>query len=209
MVKTAQALTVIFTTADASTGAATDADSTPTGTLYVDGTANGASVTVTNITTGVYKAALTLPALTAGQVVCLRIAATVDSTAGEGVVFCDIADTSYTSEVKTDTAAVLADTNELQTDWANGGRLDVLLDSAASPTGSGAVEWEYTVTDGEDPIAGVHVWVTTDEDGNTIVADGYTDANGLITFNLDAGTYYFWSEKDGYNATNPDTEVVA
>lgn len=31
----------------------------------------------------------------------------------------------------TEIAAILADTNELQTDWANGGRLDLLLDSAA------------------------------------------------------------------------------
>lgn len=32
----------------------------------------------------------------------------------------------------TEIAAILADTNELQTDWANGGRLDLLLDGAAS-----------------------------------------------------------------------------
>jgi hypothetical protein len=34
--------------------------------------------------------------------------------------------------IGTDLASVLADTNELQTDWANGGRLDLLLDGAAS-----------------------------------------------------------------------------
>ena len=32
----------------------------------------------------------------------------------------------------TEIAAILADTNELQTDWANGGRLDLLLDNAAA-----------------------------------------------------------------------------
>lgn len=32
----------------------------------------------------------------------------------------------------TEISAILADTNELQTDWANGGRLDLLLDSAAA-----------------------------------------------------------------------------
>lgn len=32
----------------------------------------------------------------------------------------------------TEIAAILADTNELQTDWANGGRLDLLLDARAS-----------------------------------------------------------------------------
>lgn len=36
--------------------------------------------------------------------------------------------------VKTDTAATLTDTNELQTDWANGGRLDLILDARASQT---------------------------------------------------------------------------
>lgn len=36
--------------------------------------------------------------------------------------------------VHTDTDAILADTNELQTDWANGGRLDLLLDGASAPS---------------------------------------------------------------------------
>lgn len=34
----------------------------------------------------------------------------------------------------TEIAAILADTNELQTDWANGGRLDLILDALASQT---------------------------------------------------------------------------
>jgi hypothetical protein len=34
--------------------------------------------------------------------------------------------------IKTETALILADTNELQTDWVDGGRLDNLLDSASS-----------------------------------------------------------------------------
>jgi hypothetical protein len=34
--------------------------------------------------------------------------------------------------VKSETATILADTNELQTDWANGGRLDNILDARAS-----------------------------------------------------------------------------
>jgi hypothetical protein len=34
----------------------------------------------------------------------------------------------------TEIAAILADTNELQTDWADGGRLDLLLDGASAPT---------------------------------------------------------------------------
>ena len=34
--------------------------------------------------------------------------------------------------VKSETAAIVADTNELQTDWADGGRLDLILDARAS-----------------------------------------------------------------------------
>jgi len=98
-VKSGQAVTVLFATANATTGAAADASSTPTGTLYVNGTANGATVTVTNITTGVYKAAVTLPALSAGDVVSLRIAATVSAVAGEGIVWQDVADTKRVSDL--------------------------------------------------------------------------------------------------------------
>lgn len=38
--------------------------------------------------------------------------------------------------VKTDTAAILVDTNELQTDWVNGGRLDLLIDSIITNVGT-------------------------------------------------------------------------
>ena len=40
------------------------------------------------------------------------------------------------ANVKTDTAAVLIDTNELQGDWANGGRLDLLIDGIKAKTDS-------------------------------------------------------------------------
>ena len=38
--------------------------------------------------------------------------------------------------VKAETALIVADTNELQTDWANGGRLDLILDTAAAGSAS-------------------------------------------------------------------------
>jgi len=98
-VKSGQAITVLFCTQDPTTGAATDADSTPTGTLYVNGTANGATVTETNISTGLYKAAFTLPSLTAGDVASLSIAATVGGVAGEGVVWQEVADTERVSDL--------------------------------------------------------------------------------------------------------------
>jgi hypothetical protein len=43
----------------------------------------------------------------------------------------DLVDTEVAA-IKTDTAAILIDTNELQTDWVNGGRLDLILDTAAA-----------------------------------------------------------------------------
>ncbi len=36
--------------------------------------------------------------------------------------------------IKTETALIVGDTNELQTDWTNGGRLDLLIDAIKVPT---------------------------------------------------------------------------
>lgn len=120
----------------------------------------------------------------------------------------EIADIHDTLDlVHTDVDAILADTNELQTDWKNGGRLDLLLDRAAD--GAGAITWTYTITDGTDPLEGVDVWVTSDVGGATVLARGTTNASGVVTFYLDAGTVYVWSQKSGYTFTNPDTEVVS
>lgn len=43
-----------------------------------------------------------------------------------------LAGASYTAPDNANIAAIVADTNELQTDWANGGRLDLILDARAS-----------------------------------------------------------------------------
>lgn len=99
MIKTGQAVTVEFTTANPLSLAAQNATTTPTGTLYVNGTANAAVVTVTNITVGVYKAAVTLPALGAGDLVGLRISAVCGGVAGEAIVWQETADTARVSEV--------------------------------------------------------------------------------------------------------------
>ncbi len=91
-VRSGQSVTTIFTTSSFATGALVNADSTPVGTLYVNGVANAASVAVSNITTGLYKAAVTLPTLAVGDVVGLFIAATVSSVAGGGKVWEDSKD---------------------------------------------------------------------------------------------------------------------
>lgn len=155
------------------------------------------------------------------------------------------------AQLWTDVDAILADSNELQTDWADGGRLDLILDAASAPSaaavadavwdelstghvsagkagaqlwtdidailanmttaGAGAITVTYTVTSSVDssPIPDVTVWVTSDEAGTQLLASGITDANGVVTFYLDAGTIYLWSQKSGWDFSNPDTETVS
>ena len=60
MVKTGASVTLQFLTSDAN-GALANADSAPTGTLVKNGTATADTVTVTNVTTGIYTAAVTIP----------------------------------------------------------------------------------------------------------------------------------------------------
>ena len=133
-IKSGQAVTVDFTTQNPSSGAASDADSLPTGTLVVNGTDNGATVTVTNKATGVYKAAVTLPSLSAGDVVQIRVAATVSSVAGVGIVWQDVADTKLVSDLNDAASAPSAAANatavraELTTEL---GRVDAAVSSRA------------------------------------------------------------------------------
>ena len=70
-VQSSESVTVLFTTRNPATSAATNTTSTPTGVLYQNGTANAATVTVTNISTGIYKAQVTMPILAAGDEVQL------------------------------------------------------------------------------------------------------------------------------------------
>jgi hypothetical protein len=99
-VRSGQSVTKVFTTRRFDTGAATNGDSTPAGTLYVNGTADAAAVTVANITTGVYKAAVTLPTLAAGDVVDLRISATVNGVSDNATVWTDTKDLALDSSYR-------------------------------------------------------------------------------------------------------------
>lgn len=95
MIKTGQAWAGLFVTLDA-TGAASAADSTPAGVLYVDGTSNAATVTITG--SNPYKFAVTLPTLTAGQRVDMYITATIDTITTAGIVASAQADTVLLSD---------------------------------------------------------------------------------------------------------------
>jgi hypothetical protein len=70
--------------------------------------------------------------------------------------------------------------------------------------------WEYTCTNAATgaPVAGVRIVATTDEAGQNTVAEAMTDAFGIARLYLVPGTYYVWRFKTGFNAINPDVEVV-
>lgn len=135
IIKTGQAITVLFATADPTTGAATDADALPVGTLYVNGVADAAVVTVANIAIGIYKASLTLPGLATGDLVALRIAATMTGVAGEAIVWQAVADTARVSEVKADTAEIgVAGAGLTALGDARLANLDAMVSSRATPS---------------------------------------------------------------------------
>ena len=81
----------------------------------------------------------------------------------------------------------------------------------SSTAGSGALTTTVTVNDeNAQPLDGVEVWVTSDSAGTTVVAGTLTtNAAGVVTFMLDAGTYYLWRQLSRYNFTNPTTIVVS
>lgn len=73
---------------------------------------------------------------------------------------------------RTDVAAILADTNELQADWANGGRLDNILDARASQTTADAIETDTQNIQSRLPAALV---------GGRMDSDMQAAAAGVIT----------------------------
>jgi hypothetical protein len=69
-------------------------------------------------------------------------ASNLDATISSRASAADLA--TVAGYLDTEIAAILADTNERQTDWANGGRLDVILDARSSQTSVDAID---TLTD--------------------------------------------------------------
>lgn len=174
VVKPGDAVNIHFAVQAPSSGAATDADSTPSVTLVRNGSDTAESVTVTNIETGVYNAAVTIPAgYSAGDEVQLRASATVSGTTGKAIIWQTTIDTSRVSEV-------------------------------GGTTGSGSESTTITIDDGSNPVEGAAVWVSTDAAGSNVVAGTlYTNTFGRVTFLLDPGDYYRWVQHSNYNFTNP------
>lgn len=145
-VQSGQSITVIFTTRTFSSGAATNATGTPAGTLYLNGTVNGATVTVTNVTTGIYTASVTLPTLAVKDEVELVIAATVAGVSDNAVIWGDSKDVLVDSSgdvtfnntsiatVTSVTNAVTANTTQLAGQTVTAAAGVTFPTSVASPT---------------------------------------------------------------------------
>ena len=78
----------------------------PVGTLYVNGIANGATVTITG--SNPYKWSVTLPSLTAGDTVQMYITATIAGVATAAIAMQDVGDTSSLSDLATAIATRMA-----------------------------------------------------------------------------------------------------
>lgn len=83
--------------------------------------------------------------------------------------------------VKSETALIVADTNELQTDWHNGGRLDLLIDGVATSTALGTVSALVSATLANIAIVdGIVDLIKLKTDGLSFTLTGRVDANSLF-----------------------------
>jgi hypothetical protein len=79
-------------------------------------------------------------------------------------------------------------------------RLDVAVSSRLSQ-GAGALTRTVGLTAGGNPVEGASIWVSTDAGGANIVAGPLvTSSMGIVTLLLDAGSYFVWAQKDGFEA---------
>lgn len=90
---------------------------------------------------------------------------------------------------------------------------DIITAIAALDTGAGAFSVPLTIyeSDGTTLIPECDVILTTTNTSPSanIYANAKTNANGVVTFQLDAGTYYIWRQKATFNFTdNPQTLTV-
>ena len=224
---------------DAQTAWTVDITGNITGT--VSGNALASDVTTAHATTD----GLVGNAVTAAEAAQTRVELALPAVAPDGVGGLPISDAGGL-----DLDAILADTNELQADWHNAGRLDTLLDTAATDAtaamtraelalpavapdgagglpisdaggldmdailtgaiGAGDTQFVYTLTSDADSsaIVGALVRVSSDADGETIVAAQYTNDEGKATFWLNSGTYYFWRKHGLFAFSDPDVEIV-
>lgn len=86
MHKSGETVALQFCVSDPATSGLIDADSLPTGNLILNGVTSTA-VTITNLSTGVYSASVTLPTVTDGDELQIRVLATVGTVTGGGIIW--------------------------------------------------------------------------------------------------------------------------
>ena len=92
---------------------------------------DNAALAATALSTATWTGTLATNIGTTNTTVATNLDATVSSR---------LAAVSYTAPANSDIAAILVDTNELQADWVNGGRLDLILDARATQTSVDAIQ---------------------------------------------------------------------
>ncbi len=215
-VSTGDLVAQIFTTSNPTTGASADADSLPTGVLWVDGVANGAAVTIADATgTGRYTFSVTMPTLTTGQRVSVVVAATIAAIACAGEVW---SDQCAPSANVTSLAGQSEPVDNLVLALGTSGlveKLNSMLEAAGlayrftvealaeAPTGgsggSGTGTYTDTIKDpSNNPLDGARVQLSTDAAGAHRVYEAFTNALGVFVMNPDPGTYYRWIDLAGY-----------
>lgn len=200
------------------TGALSTPSVGPAGTLYVDGTANGASVTVTG--TNPYKWAVTLPELTAGQSVQMYITATIESIAHADFVARDIADTKWVSDLNDAAAAAVADA--VLDEALSGHTTPGTAGAALSAAGAAGDQWASDLLDGSYPdpntagyiiarLAGIDVSAVTQvaasSAGHLTITVGLTFDESVTGLTIPADwTTALWTLKN--NARDADTAAI-
>jgi len=103
----------------------------------------------------------------------------------------------------TEVAAILADTNELQTDWANGGRLDLLIDAIKAKT-------DNLPTDPADQSALEALLTAIDDYLDTEIAaiKAKTDQLTFTTANQVDATTVTNSDKTGYGLSSSAIQAI-
>lgn len=115
------------------------------------------------------------------------------------VIITHLTDIKGSGFASTDTLEAIRDRGDAA--WITG---------AGSLVGPGAIPHTVTVNSSGSPVDGAEVWVSTDAGGANVIAGTLsTDAFGQVTFTLDAGSYYLWSQKAGVNFTNPTAFTVS
>lgn len=77
------------------------------------------------------------------------------------------------------------------------------------PSGPGGIPTEIDIQSDGVPLDGAAVWISTDTAGAHVIAGTlYTNAQGKVTFMLEAGDYYVWVQHSSVNFNNPSALTV-